>query len=230
MRSTGFSDNVLFMKCLSIDTVTESCSVALLDGCESIQHKEIRAGGHGRSVLNMVSRVMADGGLGLRQLDAVVVDAGPGSFTGVRIGLGVAQGLAYGANLPVIGVSSLEVMAISVERGIVASAIDARMKQIYGAIYEVRASGRPAPILAPRVCFPAEFGAELGSAQYAVGNGWDIYADMVASDMENRPIRVGQICFPEALQGLTMAQRIGIEGATDPGQLEATYIRDQVTG
>lgn len=217
------------MKFLSIDTVTESCSVALLDGSETVQQKEIQPGGHSRLVLGMVDRVMTDSGLRLGQLDAVVVDTGPGSFTGVRIGLGVAQGLAYGADLPVIGVSSLEVMAISVGSGVVAPAIDARMKQIYCAVYDVRESGRPTPVLAPCVCSPDQFGARLGQAEYGVGSGWDIYADVILGRSENRPIRIEHALFPEAIQGLKVAQRIGIGGAVDPRRLEATYIRNQVT-
>ncbi len=218
------------MKCLSIDTVTESCSVALLDGSETIQRKEVQPGGHSRLVLDMADRVMADSGLRLGQLDVIVVDTGPGSFTGVRIGLGVAQGLAYGADLPVIGVSSLEVMAISVDSGIVASAIDARMKQVYCAVYEVRASGRPEPLMVPCVCFPEQFAAGLGQAEYGVGNGWDIYADILPGRSGNRPVRVSNVLFPEAAQGIRMAQRIGVEGAVNPRRLEATYIRDKVTG
>ena len=218
------------MKCLSIDTVTESCSVALFDGSETVQQKEIQPGGHARLVLGMVNRVMTDSGLALGQLDVIVVDTGPGSFTGVRIGLGVAQGLAYGADLPVIGVSSLEVMAISVDSGIVAAAIDARMKQIYCAVYDVRASGRPVSVLAPCVCFPDQFGARLGPAEYGVGSGWDIYAGAILGRSENRPISIRCPLFPEAIQGLMMAQRIGIGGAVDPRQLEATYIRNKVTG
>ena len=218
------------MKCLSIDTVTEACSVALFDGSETVQQKEIQPGGHSRLVLGMVNRVMTDSGLALGQLDAIVVDTGPGSFTGVRIGLGVAQGLAYGADLPVIGVSSLEAMAISVDSGIVAPAIDARMKQIYCAVYDVRASGRPAPVLAPCVCFPDQFGAQLEQAEYGVGSGWDIYADIILGRSGNRPMSIRHQLFPEAIQGLMMAQRIGIGEAVDPRQLEATYIRNKVTG
>ncbi len=217
------------MKCLSFDTVTAACSVALFDGSQTVQRKEIQPGGHSRLVLDMADRIMADSGLRLNQLDAIAVDTGPGSFTGVRIGLGVAQGLAYGADLPVIGVSSLEVMAISVDSGIVAAAIDARMKQVYCAVYEVRASGRPAPLMAPCVCFPDQFAAALGQAEYGVGNGWDMYADILPGRAENRPVRVKNARFPEAVQGLRLAQRIGIGGAVDPRRLEATYIRDQVT-
>ncbi len=218
------------MKCLSIDTVTASCSVALFDGSQTIGRKEVQPGGHSRLVLDMVDRTLVDSGLCLAQLDAIVVDTGPGSFTGARIGLGVAQGLAYGADLPVIGVCSLEVMAISMDSGIVAAAIDARMKQVYCALYEVRASGRPAPLMAPCVCSPGQFAAGLGQAQYGVGNGWDVYADILAGQSGIRPLRVRNVLFPEAEQGLRIAQEIGLEGAVDPRWLEATYIRDKVTG
>ena len=90
-------------------------------------------------------------------------------------------------------------------------------------------------MLAPCVSFPGKIGAQLERAEYAVGSGWDIYADVILGSSENRsmnarPVKIRYQVFPEAIQGIGLAQRIGIEEAVDPRQLEATYIRNKVTG
>jgi len=101
---------------LALDTVTEACSVALLARGTVEQRFEVAANRHSRRVLGMAQEVLRARGLALRDLDALAVDVGPGAFTGARIGIGVAQGLAYGANLTVIPVNSLEALAATVLR------------------------------------------------------------------------------------------------------------------
>ena len=104
------------MNILALDTVTEACSVALLARGTLEQRFEVAANRHSRRVLGMAQEVLRARGLALRDLDALAVDVGPGAFTGARIGIGVAQGLAYGANLTVIPVNSLEALAAAVLR------------------------------------------------------------------------------------------------------------------
>ena len=101
---------------LALDTVTEACSVALLARGTVEQRFEAAANRHSRRVLGMAQEVLRARGLALRDLDALAVDVGPGAFTGARIGIGVAQGLAYGADLTVIPVNSLEALAAAVLR------------------------------------------------------------------------------------------------------------------
>ena len=83
----------------------------------------------------MVQQVLAESGLSLKQLDAIAFLPGPGSFTSLRIGAGVVQGLAFGANLPVVPVSSLAVLAQGVDAPKVLAAFDARMNQVYWGAY-----------------------------------------------------------------------------------------------
>ena len=126
------------MKILALDSATEACSVALyLDGavfeqCEVVKNQ------HSAMLLDMVESAMRDNNVQLSELDAVVYDKGPGSFTGVRIGAGVAQGLALSANLPVLGISSLEAMCSQCSDGFVLPAIDARMGQVYWSLTPFR--------------------------------------------------------------------------------------------
>ncbi len=92
---------------LALDTATEACSVALWNEGEIHSLFEICPREHTQRILPMVQQVLADSGLTLKDLDALAFGQGPGSFTGVRIGIGIAQGLALGADLPLLGVSSL---------------------------------------------------------------------------------------------------------------------------
>ena len=96
---------------LAIDTATEACSVALLNDESTDALFELCPREHTQRILPMVQQVLANNQLNLNQLDALAFGRGPGSFTGVRIGIGIAQGLALGAELPMIGVSTLATMA-----------------------------------------------------------------------------------------------------------------------
>lgn len=96
---------------LALDTATEACSVALWNDGEIHSLFEVCPREHTQRVLPMVQQLLADQGITLNQLDALAFARGPGSFTGVRIGIGIAQGLALGAGLPMLGVSTLATLA-----------------------------------------------------------------------------------------------------------------------
>jgi len=99
------------MKILAIDTSSMACSVALADNEELLERHEIIGNRHSRKLLGFVQALLIRAGTSLHDLDAIAIGNGPGSFTGLRLGLGVAQGLAWGADLPLIPVSSLAAMA-----------------------------------------------------------------------------------------------------------------------
>lgn len=134
------------MGCLSmsrllvIDTSTEGCSVAVSVGTDVVEVMEIIPRGHAQRIMPMISDVMAQAQLSIKQLDGIAFGRGPGAFTGLRIAAGVVQGLAFGANLPVIPVSSLAALAQGAIRecnaNFTLAAIDARMGEVYWALYE----------------------------------------------------------------------------------------------
>src|SRR5258707_1196536 len=118
------------MKLLALETSTEACSVALsLDGAV-VERFELGQR-HGERLLPMVQEILSESGVALTQLDALAFGRGPGSFTSLRIGAGVTQGLAFGADLPVVPVSSLAVLAQGENAAKILAAFDARMRQVY---------------------------------------------------------------------------------------------------
>ena len=120
---------------LALDTATEACSVALLHQGETTFSHELASRSHTQRILPMVDEILAQSGIHLNQVDAIAFGRGPGSFTGVRVGTGITQGLALGADLPVIPISNLTAMAQQAYETLgktqVISAIDARMNEVY---------------------------------------------------------------------------------------------------
>ncbi|HEY3699764.1 MAG TPA: tRNA (adenosine(37)-N6)-threonylcarbamoyltransferase complex dimerization subunit type 1 TsaB [Spongiibacteraceae bacterium] len=165
---------------LAIDTSTEACSVALYDGA-SMRERCINAPReHAQRLLPMIDAVLAECGCMLRDIDAIAFARGPGSFTGLRICLGVVQGLAYGAQLPVLPVSTLAALAQSAvasqfpQGTYICSAIDARMDEIYCGWFRVGSDGLVAAVNTEMVCAPERLPLidTANNACYGVGSGW----------------------------------------------------------
>jgi tRNA threonylcarbamoyladenosine biosynthesis protein TsaB len=166
------------MKLLALDTATEVCTVALwLDG-EILERFE-PGSQHSERILPMVDALLAEAGLMLTQLDALAFGRGPGSFTGLRIGAGVAQGLAFGADLPVVPVSSLAALAQGVAASRVLAAFDARMQQVYWGAYLRSSEGLMTPVMTEAVVNPALAPLPAGHAWVVAGSGWDAYQDIL---------------------------------------------------
>lgn len=140
---------------LAIDAATEVCSVAILHGDRLIEHSEAVGQKHSERALPMIDAALAEAGLTLSGIDVVAFGAGPGSFTGLRVACGIAQGLAYGKRKRVAPIGNLRALAANAfaawrgER--VLAAIDARMNESYCAIYrrDERVSEARAPALRP---------------------------------------------------------------------------------
>ena len=166
---------------LAIESSGDRCSVAIGDEViEELSIDQVR--GHNEFLLPAIDRLLREAGYHLRQLDAIAVGVGPGSFTGLRIGIGVAQGLAFGADLGVIPVSSLAALVQSgVREGVVANgeftlaAVDARMGQVYWGGDEIHA-GLATSVMADRLSPPDALGEALQSRApgdwIALGDGW----------------------------------------------------------
>jgi tRNA threonylcarbamoyladenosine biosynthesis protein TsaB len=174
------------IKILAIETTTEAFSVALRIGENSIEHFAIAPMQHGELILTNIEKLLSEAALTLQQLDAIAVSYGPGSFTGVRLGVSAAQGLAFGAGLPVIPVSSLRTLAQGAYAELnathVLTAIDARMHGVYCAAYSVDANGLMQAIIADNLAKPDAIPLpELFADKtwQGVGNAWQIYAEQI---------------------------------------------------
>lgn len=226
------------MKLLALDTSTEACSVALQIGAEILSLDEVCPQQHSKRVLPMVQQLLSQAGIALKDLDGIVFGRGPGSFTGVRIGVGVAQGLAFGAGLPLYGVSTLAAMAQAAKRlyhaDKVVAAIDARMAEVYLGCYQLDATGlmqpageeiarKPAELVAADV--PAGFGA---AKVFGVGTGFQTYPDALTAWQQVHICP--QILYPSAQDMLVLSQVALTKGLfVAPELAEPTYVRDEVT-
>lgn len=225
-------------KLLAMDTSAAACSVALLVEGDIAERHELAPRDHTRMILPMVDGLLAEAGLGLAQLDGIAFGVGPGAFTGLRICAGVVQGLAFGADLPVLPVSSLAAVAQACFRetpaaaeGLALVCMDARMGELYFGAYtcsggESRATG------AERLLSPADL--DLGEVPtegrrcYALGSGWQFRADMplppglefAAVDVEVLPRAryVAELGLGRWQRGETLA----------PASVEPVYLREQV--
>lgn len=166
------------MLILALESSAKAASVALChDGVLIAQSQQCSGLTHSCTLLPMAEQMLKNTDTKLADVDAIAVARGPGSFTGVRIGVSTAKGLAWGAQKPAIGVSTLEAMAyhglVAGEGALVCAAMDARRSQIYNALFEIR-GGKPVRLCEDRAISLAELGEELGKMQksaFLVGDG-----------------------------------------------------------
>lgn len=216
------------MKILALETSTEACSAALWADGAVFERFEVN-GQHSDRILLMVHEVLAEAGLALTQLDAIAFGRGPGSFTGLRIAAGVAQGLAFGADLPVAPVSSLAALAQGVEAPKVLAAFDARMHQVYWGAYTRNAQGNVELCGEERVLAPAAVPALTDSGWVGAGGGWDQYAAVLLERLDHRVMEWRAQCFPRARFVAQLGSIAFAKGAAvAPEQALPVYLRDEV--
>jgi len=167
---------------LAIETSSELASVALLRGEGVISRVSSGVRTHSQSVLPMIQELLAEAGIALKDCDAIAFGSGPGSFTGVRTACGIAQGLAFGGNLPVVPVVTLDAMALACHQrhgaAEVLAVLDARMGEVYWAQYRFVDGAAPAPVLPPALSAPEA--VQPQGAPVACGNGLSAYAEAFA--------------------------------------------------
>jgi len=221
------------MKLLAIETATEACSAALyLDG-EVQEMYEFAPRGHAQLLLGMVDRLMSEAEVKPAQLDALAFGRGPGAFTGVRIATGVAQGIAYAADLPVVPVSTLAALAQGGLREFgwshVAPAIDARMNEVYWAAYSANDAGLMVAQSDERVCAPDQVPLLDGQEWHGIGSGWQTFAEALSVRQQGRVLDWQGEYLPHAQDVAVLAVDAFAKGRTVTAR-EAlpVYLRDQV--
>lgn len=222
------------MKILALDTSTDACSAALL--IEDTLHceYEVTPRAHTRLILPMVERVLAQGELALKDIDAIAFGRGPGAFTGVRIGAGVTQGLALAADKPVIPVSTLAALAqqayINAQAEHVLVALDARMNEVYWGEYQLQdgymqLQGEECVISPELVPQP-----QPSQASYmTVGNGWQVYEEVFPNNLTTLSHKQNTEWLPAAEYIARLAVKDYQQGlCLAPELAEPIYLRNKV--
>jgi tRNA threonylcarbamoyladenosine biosynthesis protein TsaB len=213
------------MKFAAFETSSEWCSIALhVDG--EIAALERRAGHrHSELALPMLEDLLKNVGLGIDKLEAVAFGAGPGSFTGLRIACGLAQGLALARGLPVIGISSLEAIAQESGEARVVACIDARMREVYYSALEKQAGAHLRPwreVIAAQCIAPQAAPTPPGEGWIGAGSGFAVYGNLglkrVWPEVHPTAIAVAQLSAPRLEAG---------EGV-DAALAAPHYVRDKV--
>jgi len=228
------------MKLLAVETATEACSAALyIDGIVT-ERFELTPKEHTRLILPMIDSLMTDAGLKPQQLDALAFGCGPGSFTGVRIATGVIQGIALGADLPVVPVSTLAAIAQDFfdnnskaqaelsTFNVAFTAMDARMGEIFWGVYQrdeqgfAELIGKESVTPAANVEFPDIIGV-------GVGSGWGVYKQELMTRLAGRV----SYCENDNLPRAGAIARLGVRGfklglAVAVELAMPVYLRDKV--
>ncbi|MDH5594095.1 MAG: tRNA (adenosine(37)-N6)-threonylcarbamoyltransferase complex dimerization subunit type 1 TsaB [Gammaproteobacteria bacterium] len=221
------------MKLLAIDTATEACSAALLIEGNVQSEYQIAPQQHADLILPMVEKLLAEAAIKLNQLDAIAFGRGPGSFTGVRIATSVTQGLAYGADIPVVPVSTLATMAQRIyreqQKSKVLAVIDARISEVYWAVYQLDKNNLMQLQGEESVIAPENVPLPEGDDWYGVGTGWGSYRAQLENRLGNRITGSQSKYFPHAMDMIPQAVFSFEQGLAVPAeQALPVYLRDKV--
>jgi tRNA threonylcarbamoyladenosine biosynthesis protein TsaB len=209
------------MRFAALETSTDRCSVALWDAGEIASLERHAGQRHGESLLPMLRSLLAQAGIGVGQLEAIAFGAGPGSFTGLRIACGAAQGLALAHDRPVIGISTLEAIAEEAGAARVLACIDARMREVYCSALEKRGQ-RWHEVIAARCVAPEAVAAPPGEGWIGCGDGFAVHGPLglalVRPEIRPTAAAVARLAAPRLAAG---------EG-TDAALAAPLYLRDKV--
>lgn len=172
------------MKILAVDTSTQGCSVAVSDNDTLVaEFNLVKKETHSKHLMSLIDTLLKTSGIELPDIDGFAVTIGPGSFTGLRIGLSTIKGLAYVASKPVVGVSSLETLAFAVpfDECNIVSMIDARKGEVYAAGYRM-INGMLETEFAEKALTPEELMGSVNEKTVFLGTGAIVYGDLI-SDM-----------------------------------------------
>jgi tRNA threonylcarbamoyladenosine biosynthesis protein TsaB len=219
------------MRLLALDTSTEACSVALLLDGHVRMRSQLTERGHAELVLPMVESLLGEAGISLADLDGLAFGRGPGAFTGLRIAAGVVQGLALGASLPVVPVSSLASVAEQVQAPLgdpVLVCNDARMGEVYWGVFRREAGGTVTALCSETVSTPDMVGEGGPPARHAAGNALARYPAL-ADRLRANGLQFHDGVYPRA-DSVARLGAIGLaEGRGVPAeQALPVYVRDDV--
>ncbi len=221
------------MKILAFDTATHACTVALMVGSTVVERFEIAPRRHTELILPMVEAVLAEAGVRLLDLDAIAFGQGPGSFMGVRLAAGIAQGLGFAVKKKLIPVSTLQAVAQAAyqQHGAkhVLASWDARMQQVYWGAYSLNDGGLMLPVSGELLSDPGKIAIDGANNWFAAGNGWVEYQDQLTSELLGCIEMVPEIIYPNAVNMLSIARHKWEQGeAVQPELAQPVYLRNKV--
>jgi len=216
------------MRVLALETSTEYCSVALWQDGAIVERCELAGQKHSELLIAMLDALLKDAGLGIKDMDGIAFGMGPGSFTGVRIACGAAQGLAFGASLPVAGICTLEALVEASGQSRVIAALDARMGEIYHAAYE-KHDGVWVEVSGPRLCKPEDAPPVTGDGWFGAGSGFAMHGEALSERYAGQLLGTDGTAVPQAaaIAVLGAAQFAQGHGA-DAAEALPVYLRDKV--
>ncbi len=201
------------MKILAFDTSTEACSCALYRDGKIEDRFVIAPRKHATLILTMVDELLSEAGLTITQLDLLAFGRGPGNFTGLRIACGVAQGIAFGADIPVAPISSLATLAQeAAQNKNVLAIIDARMAEIYSGLYIIDNQGIMRCSGSEMLCVPNNITIPNAGQWFGVGTGWATYGDQLSKRLGERLQNYQTDKYPQARAMMPLALTAFKEG------------------
>jgi tRNA threonylcarbamoyladenosine biosynthesis protein TsaB len=207
------------MRILALETATHRLSVAYWDDGALVERAAELPNGGSEWLLPAANALLEEAGITMKALDGIAFGAGPGSFTGLRLAAGCAQGLAFGLDLPVIGITTLDALALASGESRAYACLDARMNEVYVAAYD---GGRQ--VLAPTVCPPEQAPVLAGDGWVGCGDGFAAYGGrlpaLARTRAEPRPTAaaVAQLAAPRLARGAGL----------DAALAAPLYLRDKV--
>jgi len=216
------------MKLLALETATEACSVAVWVDGEVHERFQIAPRRHAELTLPWAEALLAEAGVAKSQLDAIAVGRGPGAFTGVRLAIALAQGIALALDRPVLPVSTLAALAMRAEGDRILAAIDARMGEVYFGAFE-RDGDALLPLAGEVVARPDAVDVPAGAAWHGVGTGFAAADGVLTTRLGARLQTVDATALPHAADVARLGAWLFAQGgAVAPERIEPAYLRDNV--
>lgn len=220
---------------LAIDTTTNACSIALARSGEITESFRLAPREQSHFLMGMIESLLQQEACDRSTIDAVAVSHGPGSFMGVRLGVGIAQGIAYGLSIPIIPCSSLQVLAQTAfdqhHVTSVISAWDARMKALYWGGYDIDQHGIMQNTVTDSLTLVSEFILDAPEPAVLVGNAWQVYVDDLSCDTNLTSHQSITDIYPRAASLAKIAEHyyLNNHSLTTAELIEPVYLRDKVT-
>lgn len=216
------------MNLLALDTSTDRLSIAVLAGARLHETTTVVGQRHAELALDAIDALLAAAGLEAGDLEGIAFGAGPGSFTGLRIATGIAQGLALGLGIPVVGISTLAALAEPSPSPRVFACLDARMGEVYCAAFERTPAGWRTAI-EPAVSPPDAVPIPASAGWVGRGTGFAVHGARLAARLGAAIVRIEPDAVPTAGAVLRLAEpRLAAGEGGDPGAALPVYVRDKV--